>query len=923
MRPLKLSMSAFGPYAGSTELDFEKIGRSGLFLITGDTGAGKTTIFDAVCYALFGSPSGDARDGGMMRSKYAEPGTPTEVALTFEYAGKEYYVKRNPEYERPKLRGEGMRMEQASAEFRYPEGRVVTKIKDVNEAVESVLGLDRDQFVGVAMIAQGDFRRMLDASTDERQKIFRKLFDTMPYQKLQLKLKDQAAELGRQYSDYERSIAQSLSSISYEEESPLSVEAKKAAGGEMLTADAMEVIERMIAQDEKTEEEAKTSSDSLQEKLLENNSLIAKAEEREKTKLRLADLKQQLQKKETEAEEAKRVLADEAAKKPKAEDLGKEAVRIRTELPEYEELDEASAAAEKALEEIAKLAAEKENKKKTIEDLSDEVDSGKKRLEELASAGEDRAGLLSEKERIEKEIETIDDVQKSIGEAIDLSVKLDAAKAAYTSKADAADAAQSDFARKNRAYLDEQAGIIAESLEDGAPCPVCGSLEHPHPAGKSAEAPSKEELEESRALYEKVLAEAQKASTKAAGLDAEMKTKTDAVREKAAKAGIASDGDMAALSEGLAGKSAELSEALGKVSEKITEADRLIAEREKLKKLVPEKETALEEEKKAAADLERDEVRLGSEKEAATERAEKLREKLGFASKDEAEKEIEKLEKEKKQIEGAIEQAEKNASAAETEMKETAAQIKEAETALEGGQDADMEKLLVEKERLNGEKEAADLKIRRASQRLAQNRRVLGDVESAGSEASEVESRLVMMRSLSETANGQVTGKEKVMLETYVQMTYFDRIIRRANTRFMTMTGGQYEMKRKMSADNKRSQSGLELDVIDHYNGSERSVKSLSGGESFIASLALALGLSDEIQAEAGGIRLDSMFIDEGFGSLDDETLDQAMRALASLSEGDRLIGMISHVGALKERIDRQIVVKKERSSGSRVEIVN
>lgn len=208
------------------------------------------------------------------------------------------------------------------------------------------------------------------------------------------------------------------------------------------------------------------------------------------------------------------------------------------------------------------------------------------------------------------------------------------------------------------------------------------------------------------------------------------------------------------------------------------------------------------------------------------------------------------------------------------------------------------------------------------SSRLDRNGEALKNIRKGSGRLTEVETKWTWVKALSNTANGNIGGKEKIMLETYVQMTYFDRILARANTRFMIMSGGQYELKRRIEAENNRSQSGLELDVIDHYNGTERSVKTLSGGESFKASLSLALGLSDEIQSSAGGIRLDTMFVDEGFGSLDDESLQQAMRALYGLTEGNRLVGIISHVSELKEKIDKQIVVTKEKSGGSRAEIV-
>ena len=212
-------------------------------------------------------------------------------------------------------------------------------------------------------------------------------------------------------------------------------------------------------------------------------------------------------------------------------------------------------------------------------------------------------------------------------------------------------------------------------------------------------------------------------------------------------------------------------------------------------------------------------------------------------------------------------------------------------------------------------------KLQKVRTRLSSNAAVKKKIEEKSGELTSLEERWAWVKALSNTANGNITGKEKVMLETYIQMTYFDRILVRANRRLLSMTGGQYELVRRQVADNNRSQSGLELDVIDHYNGTQRSVKTLSGGESFKASLSLALGLSDEVQSSAGGIRLDTMFVDEGFGSLDEESLQQAIRTLAELGEGNRLVGIISHVGELKEKIDRQIVVTKAKTGGSRAEI--
>jgi len=269
-----------------------------------------------------------------------------------------------------------------------------------------------------------------------------------------------------------------------------------------------------------------------------------------------------------------------------------------------------------------------------------------------------------------------------------------------------------------------------------------------------------------------------------------------------------------------------------------------------------------------------------------------------------------------------LERAEQHYNECRTALTELKGRISQLENQLEQGDDCCAEKEEARKAELSREKEILQGQLQKARTRISTNETVRKNIKETSGQLEILEERWTWVKSLSNTANGNITGKEKVMLETYIQMTYFDRIILRANRRLMSMTGGQYELVRRQVAENNRSQSGLELDVIDHYNGSQRSVKTLSGGESFKASLSLALGLSDEVQSSAGGIRLDTMFVDEGFGSLDEESLQQAIRTLAGLSEGNRLVGIISHVGELKEKIDRQVLVTKEKSGGSRVEIL-
>ena len=329
MRPIKLVMSAFGPYAGVTTLELDKLGTKGLYLITGDTGAGKTTIFDAITFALYGEASGDNRNADMFRSKYADPDTPTEVELTFEYNGKEYYVKRNPAYLRPKKKGGGFTSKAADAELHYPDGRVVAKLKDVNNAIVEIMGIDRNQFTRIAMIAQGDFLKLLLASTDDRKKIFQKLFHTKNYWFLQESLKSQSGSLAKEYEKASDSINQYIGSILCEDENPLSVSVRKAMNGEMTAEDVTELLDKLIKEDADAKEKLTADIDKKELKIKELTALIAKAEEQKKAEASLKNSEEKLVEVTEKLNEAKAAM--EAANEKKAADHRTRRKDIRTQ----------------------------------------------------------------------------------------------------------------------------------------------------------------------------------------------------------------------------------------------------------------------------------------------------------------------------------------------------------------------------------------------------------------------------------------------------------------------------------------------------------------------------------------------------------------------------------------------------------------
>ena len=925
MRPRKLIMSAFGPYSGQVTLDLDELGNKGLYLITGDTGAGKTTIFDAITFALFGEASGTERSAAMFRSKYAEAGTPTWVELTFDYAGKTYTVRRNPEYERASKRGDGTTLEKANAELHCPDGRIYTKVKEVNQAVEEILGLDRSQFTQIAMIAQGDFRKLLLADSEDRRKIFQKLFHTDNYYKLQEKVKSDYLALGRQREILKSNVEQFMSGLIWDEDDPLG-KPQDVAG-----ADYSEVLaygDRLLGKDEEAIGTIREKISGLEEEIASIKLRISRGEDRKKTEKDLKDNHEKLDRSAEKLGALREAREAAAQKKPQAAAHSERAAAVRAELTSYDD-------AEAKSKELADMKKGLSDKEKAFEEITTSVETLREEIDKLR---EEQKGLQGEdlkKARLENDIQTREASYEKTGklirdkDALDKEEKeLKELKEAYARKILKAQEAGRDYEGKFKAYLDEQAGIIAETLEEGVPCPVCGSTDHPAKAHKSAEAPSKEELDRARDLMDSAAEAANKASNEAGSKGAALKEKKEAyVREAASVAptqgGASTDApeDLDHLSRAVKAKHQETAGALEALRADLAACEKALERKADIDKRLPVREDDLRAAEDRKAELEKA-LAMGKTAESALEKQlEELRSKLAFGSKEEALEEINASETAAKAIEDAIDKAGKDLQEAEKEESALKALIKEAEEKLRAEEAIDTEAEGEKLDQATASKNALNSRLQAIMTRSDSNRRALKNIRERSGEMAEMEKKLSWMKALSDTANGNLTGKDKIKLETFVQTNYFDRIIQRANTRLMVMTDGQYDLKRRVEAQNKSSQSGLELDVIDHYNGTERSVRTLSGGESFKASLSLALGLSDEIQSSAGGIRLDTMFVDEGFGSLDEESLAQAMKALMGLTEGDRLVGIISHVAELKEKIDKQIIVTKNRAGGSSVRI--
>lgn len=920
MRPLRLVVSAFGPYAGRTELNMEQLGRRGLYLITGDTGAGKTTLFDAITYALYGEPSGGNRDASMLRSQYAAPDTPTEVELTFSYSGQIYRVRRNPEYQRPARRGGGMTLQRAEAELYYPDGRVCTRTREVTAEVTRIIGLDRDQFCRIAMIAQGEFLKLLLATTEERKNIFRQIFQTRPYQLLQERLKAESGALADRCGQMQSSIRQYAAGLVCPPEHPLTARLEAAAQELPPLAELLALADQLLAEDETALQVLNETRQRTAQALQEANTRLGQARQLAQTRADRDVCQAKLPAAREELARCRAALQQAQATLPRREELAAKAESIRAQLPRYAELEQARAARDKRAAALA-------DKQARIAARTQTLNGEQARLQAEQA---ERDGLRDSVVELEKLRAQAGELDRRRRELEDLNDRLDGcrrakkeharAAEAYVQAQQAAEAAQTAYMRLNRAFLDEQAGILAAGLRPGQPCPVCGATEHPCPASAGEQAPTEAQVEQARNAARQAQENASRASSAAADRNATLTALQQEARARCQEL-LGSDDPARAVA-----LLAQARQTAAKQAERLAADTRAqktrLARLQVLETSLPAREESCRRLTAELDTLTREREALTAEKAAGEEAVTRLEQALDFSGRQAAEQAIARLLEEKNRLQAGQEQAEQACRTAQTTCDTLTGQLQQAEAQLAQAPALD---LAVQEEacrRLAAEQAGQDKAAAELSARLTNNRRQRDGIQRQGEGLAETETRWQWVRALSNTANGNLPGREKIMLETWVQTAFFDRIVARANTRFMVMSGGQYELARRAQADNNRSQTGLELDVIDHYNGSRRSVRSLSGGESFQASLCLALGLADEIQSAAGGIRLESMFVDEGFGSLDEEALRQALRALEDLTEGDRLVGIISHVTELKDRIDRQIRVTKDRTGGSRLELI-
>lgn len=928
MRPIKLVMSGFGPYADKTVVDFTLLGESGLYLITGDTGAGKTTIFDAISYALYGEASGQVREVKSLRSKYADDETESYVELEFEYRDEKYKIRRVPEYMRKAKRGDKMvaQKEEAELYFLTKDREPIINKKNVNDAVAEIIGLDRGQFSQIAMIAQGDFMKVLLTGTDERSKILRKIFNTNEYLDLQEKLKRKRNELKFKYQDIEKSIKNYISSVQCDNDENDKEKLKQIIDDNTFwkTEDINNFILELINKDknllktlEKNKKEVNKNLEKVNETIGKTENVMAGMRNIEKNETELAKV----------LEIMPQLLDDYNLQKETESEREKLATEIEIEkqkLESYDELTKALESLHDRQENLTDLTDKETKIKVDVKKCEDSILAFEKRHEEIKDCEVEFEKCQSNIKNIEDKISQYSNLEKLLKKYIMVKDEHKYLEQKYLESVNEYNSASKNYESLMAKYMDAQAGMLGRNLKEGEPCPVCGSTSHPHITEVKGEIPSEKDLKAAKNLRQKKEDVRSEISgnlrAKITEISSIKERIDDAVNENFEEFDESIDENSFNILEE---KTKMLNDNIKNLKVKAKELSKFKEEKSTIEEDLPKLKNELEGKKAESVEITNKIIEEKANIANANIRIEELQSKLKYSSLKEAKEHIESLQDKRNRLIKLFEKARDDYESAKERKSGLEKAIEALKNQFRDLKVDDLDELNEEKKQLQNKEKELENSEKEIHSRLNRNKFANGKIEECMDKAVEVEDEMQVVGSLADTCNGTLSSKSRITLETYVQMEMFDRIIVKANSHFRDMTSGQYELKRKREADNKVSKSGLELNVIDYYSGSERDIKTLSGGESFKASLSMALGLSDEIQAKSGGIKIDTLFVDEGFGSLDGESLESAMRALSSITDVGRLVGIISHVSELKSRIDRQIVVTKDKEKGSKLEIIN
>lgn len=931
MRPVKLTMSAFGSYAGVETIEFEQV-KSGIFLITGDTGAGKTTVFDAITYALFDRTSGGRREGDMMRSQYAGGDTPTYVELLFSYQGLLYKIRRNPNYKRISRRRnkEGERTlttEAAAVELTMPDGQLFPgKIREINEKIVEIMGVDASQFTQISMIAQGEFLKLLHAPSRERKEIFEKIFDTRIYRSIQTQLTEQAKERKDKLEDNKKLLSHEIEGVLCLPEGDAREKWEEVKNlPETQPKQLLKTLEQIVCEIQKQEQELR-EKEQLQRRLLEEETLcIRQNQEWNKRFLQ----KQQSEEKIAELLKTQTVQKEQEQKLQRQQEIfletyQQQVLELQRNIAKLEGLMPKYALLEKRrmqtlhLEKSWQKAAEQA---KAAEQSQKEKKEGLKQCQQrillLEQAVQELPKQAEQERELSRRLEMLKEMsQRAVG-LQQLSKQLKQKQDRVRQELLAYQEKSREYEEKNRIFIEEQVGIIARRLKAGEPCPVCGSKEHPHKAELSRQAVSQQEVEQAKRQRE----QAEQALNRKQEAFQQAKEQWGQENSLLEQDGIRLLGE-GFTKEQITGEQERCSQAGRVLQEKVAE----LQQKEKQLEAGKEQQTRLEQEsillEEQKESLLRQQYEAKTIYEAAKQTLEEAVLELPFGTEEEvkqqltkAEQEVQRLEEQKQELEQEIQRIRNNQAQLQGTLKTEREHYRELEQQLAGKEPAAVDKLqetvnMRSQELKRLEQEKLELAgMANTDQRIRQS---LGRLFA---ERSLQKARYEDIHTLALTANGRLSQQAKLDLQTYVQRRYFKHIIAEANRRLAKMTGNQFILKcRELDQLGKQGEAGLDLDVYDLATDKVRDVKTLSGGESFLAALAMALGMADMVQRMAGKVHLDTMFIDEGFGSLDEEARNKAIHILNELAGDTRLVGIISHVTELKEQIDRKLIISRGKT---------
>ena len=1071
MRPEKLTITAFGPFKDTVVVDFTSLGNEGLYLITGATGSGKTTLFDALSYALYGvTTSQNFRDAEQMRSHYSKGDAVTSVELTFKEKGKSYRIKRIPAQKRPKKRGNGFVEEAASAELHLPDGKTLTKKDQINGKIEEIVGMTAEQFSQIVMLAQGQFSRFLISKTEEKSALFKKLFNTDNYGRLQESLQQKAKEAEEVYKSVRIGQSTLINSIDADDDSKwkdrldeikeskilppdfdviingiekeLSEQNEKVSSAfEVCTAEETSLMSQIDKYNEKSDLTEKLSikkcelvkaeyelekacdkvwSNTERQKKKDSNlveithltSLLHKYDELESYRKNAYEKREFIKEKDQELDSLKNSIDETKADLEKLTAELREIEDIQKNLDEATEEDFKILSRLRILDEIRKKVEDITRKKEALEQIRTSLEAMKKEKESL----EDEISVyVKQKDEIEtvlfslenaendalairKHVETAKALKSDYDSIITFKKQLDESEKEIAECVNELNRAKSmHLDILNSIYL-SGAASYAGNLEEGKPCPVCGSLHHPSPAVFDGKSYTQEDLAKAKRAEDEAeerFRTIEKEKSQISGIIETLKSNIErlrntlpeefqekqieeivslmAVKEKEAKADVKKKEVLTSRLNSLISQLSEMVEKLQMKKEYIrsdeSKEEIYVDNLEELKKTtewdVKEAGISLDEldesleklkEEKEASEVLINTIRKAKERDVEiSKEIEKLREvqkekeekkiklmleitvqkeqlnadvklmerlssELSYKNKSEVKEMISGLENENIEHDNLIKKANDEygkANALKSSLISVTDQIREQIASIP---DYDISELTKRKDEVEKRKVDLDSKRVDCKAKLKSIIDVKSRYEKSESESSILREKWAMFKELSDVASGKMSGENKLTLETFVQVRYLNRILQKANEKLLRMSNGQYEMERCENARNKSQKMGLDIDVMDHFTGKKRPASTLSGGEIFKASLSLALGLSEVIQMNSGAVRIETMFVDEGFGTLDEDSLHSAVNTLSSLASKGRLVGVISHVQELKERIEKQIVVEKS-NSGSTVKM--